>query len=79
MLQTEKHTLNRQPSQVTVTFGDGAHSFPLKEGATLSELAKSIGALGTHHDGAPISIDIEFKTSGASSSRPSQPHLSIKH
>ena len=60
MLLTYRHTPNRQPSKVTVMFGDGAHSFQLRDGATLTELANHIGILGADHDGAPISIDIEF-------------------
>ena len=37
--------------------------FLLAAGATLTELADCIGVLGAQHDGAPISIDIEFITS----------------
>jgi hypothetical protein len=54
------HTLNSMPSQVTVKFGDGAKSFLLAAGATLTELADCIGVFGAQHDGAPILIDIEF-------------------
>lgn len=60
MLQTHPHKLNSQSSQVTVRFGDIAHSFLLRSGATLTELANRIGLLGAQHDGAPTSIDIEF-------------------
>lgn len=48
-------------SHVTVTFGDGAHSFLMRDGATLAELAKRIRVIGILHDGGPISIDVEFK------------------
>lgn len=58
MLHT--HTFKVRPAQVTVRFGDGAHSFLMRDGATLAELAKRIRVLGLLHAGAPISIDIEF-------------------
>ena len=77
MLHT--HTLNSQPSQVTVWFGDGAHSFLLREGATLTELANCIGVLGAEHDGAPISVDIEFNSSRARSMAHSQLRHPLTH
>ena len=67
MPRVHTHALDPQLSQVTVRFGDGAHSFLLREGATLTELANRIGLLGAQHDGAPISIDIEFKATRAGS------------
>ncbi len=73
------HTLISQPSQVTVRFGDGAHSFLLREGATLTELANRIGVLGAQHDGAPISIDIEFSTRRARQMANSQPRQPLTH
>ena len=79
MLHTHSHMLKQHPSQVTVRFEDGAHSFPLREGATLTELAHHIGVLRTHHDGAPISIDIELKTPCPNSRAQSQPCFPITH
>ena len=79
MLQTQRYTLSRQPPQVTVRFGDGAHSFSLRQGATLTELANRIGVLGAQHDGAPISIDIEFKTHGTSSRAQPHPRFPLTH
>ena len=72
-------TLDRQPSQVTVRFGDGTHSFLLREGATLTEFANSIGVLGAQHVGAPISVDIEFDTPRARSMAHSQPGHPLNH
>ena len=77
MLHT--HTLNSWPSQVTVRFGDGAHSFPLREGATLTDLADRIGVLGAQHNGAPISIYIEFNSPRARSMAHSQPRHPLTH
>lgn len=65
MLHT--HTRNSNPSHVTVRFDDGAESFPLAAGATLTELVDYIGVLRAQHDGAPISIDIAFITERAQS------------
>jgi hypothetical protein len=45
---------------VTALFVDGAHSFALSAGATLAELATHVGDLGASHEGAPISIHVEF-------------------
>ena len=72
-----KYTLDPKPSQVTVRFGDGAHSFPLRHGATLTELADCIGIFGARHDGAPISIDIEFTAPRSIFS--AQPGRAIQH
>ncbi len=77
MLHT--HTRNSLPSQVTVKFNDGADSFLLAAGATLTELADCIGVLGVQHGGAPISIDIEFKTPRARFSARTHPSFSITH
>lgn len=53
------HAINSLPSHVTVRFEDGAHSFLLRKGATLSELAKCIGVLRARHADKLISIDVE--------------------
>jgi hypothetical protein len=54
------HTHQSRPSQATIKFGDGADSFPVAAGTTLTELASRVDALSEKHDGAPVSIDIEF-------------------
>ena len=51
----------RQP-HVTASFADGAKSFVLSQGATLGDLAGCIDDLGSHHDGAPVAIQIKFAT-----------------
>lgn len=58
MLHTPTKSL--KSSHVIVRFGDGVHSFLLRDGATLTELADCIEDLGAQHDGAPLSIDVEF-------------------
>jgi hypothetical protein len=60
------HAASQAPPHVTALFNDGAHSFPLPQGATLAELADRIEALTAMHDGAPISIHIGFDTSATS-------------
>ena len=71
----DMHAPRPPPAHVTVRFGDGAHSFRLMEGATMTELADKISDLRTRHDGAPISIAIEFGAARAGSAR----QLSIDH
>lgn len=73
------HTHKSEPSQVTVKFEDGLHSFFLSEGATLTELADRIGAIGSEHNGAPISIDIEFGARRARSIDQSQLRSPLVH
>lgn len=77
MLHT--HTLNSQLSQVTVKFGDGSHSFLLHEGATLTDLADRIGALGTDHDGDLVSIEIEFCSPRVGSKVETHPGSPVTH
>jgi hypothetical protein len=43
-------------------FRDGAHSFLMRKGATLAELAGCIDALGASHEGAPVAIQVQFDT-----------------
>ncbi len=68
-----------QLSRVTVQFGDGAHSFHLSAGATLTELADRIDAIGAEHDGGPISIDIAFRALRAGPKVQSHPGNSLTH
>ena len=72
-------TIKSQLSHVTVQFGDGAHSFLLSAGATLTELADRIGAIGAEHDGGPISIDIAFSSPHAWPRVQSHPGNSLVH
>ena len=59
------YTFRSRPSHATVTFGDGVQSFPLSQGMTLAELAGCIDALGSRHQGVPISIDVAFSNTRA--------------
>ena len=68
-----------QTSHVTVQFVDGAHSFLLSAGATLTELADRIGALGAEHDGDPISIDIAFSAPRAEPKVQTHPGSPLTH
>ena len=69
------HTGKSQPSQVTVKFGDGTNSFQLEAGTTLAELASRISVLGAQHNGAPISIDIQFERRTKLNARSQPLHL----
>ena len=55
---------NRAPPHVTAHFNDGAHTFLLPQGATLAELADRIDELAALHEGAPISIHVDFDIPG---------------
>jgi hypothetical protein len=43
---------------VSITYGDGAHSFWLARGTTLGELALHVSGLDTLHNSQPLTIDI---------------------
>lgn len=75
----QSHSFNQPPSQVTVSFGDRAHSFLMHDGATLGELAGRIGVLRKLHVNALVSIHIEFAAPKAISRVPSQPHRPLAH
>ncbi len=75
----DMHTPRSPPAHVTVRFGDGAHSFLLLEGATMTELADTISELGAQHDGDPISIDIEFRAARAPSAKASPIYSPLRH
>lgn len=51
-------------SRVVALFKDGAQTFLLANGATLTELAGRIDALGVRHQGAPIAIHVQFDYPG---------------
>ena len=65
-----------KPSQVTVRFGDGAHSFVLPKDATLHDLADRVHDLEMQHDGAPLEIHVAFTSK---SSRPTMSQSSRQH
>lgn len=77
MLHTQ--AFKSEPSQVTVKFDDGAHSFPLRRGATLAELATCIDQLEAQHGGTPISIDIEIRSRHPGSPGKSQSRHPFTH
>ena len=47
---------------VSITYGDGAHSFWLARGATLGELAVHVSDLDALHSSTPLAIEIVVET-----------------
>lgn len=72
-------SIYQPPSEVTVRFGDGAHSFLMWGGATLGELANRIGILGEFHDCKLLTIDVEFSTPRSRWIASTRPHLPLTH
>lgn len=48
--------------QVSITYGDGSHTFRLARGATLGELAVCVSDLDTLHASTPLTIDVKVET-----------------
>jgi hypothetical protein len=73
------HSTLHLPSQVTVRFGDGAHSFLLWDGATMADLANRIGTFDKLHDGGPLSIDVEFMAPRSRAIPSARSHRPLTH
>lgn len=62
-MQTNSHHNALRHQHVSVTYGDGEHSFWLKRSTTFAELAAFISDLDQLHLGAPVSINVTLKAS----------------